>query len=452
VDATTLSKLKKLQRFCDKDFDTMNLPKFLSKQTLQQGAGVVFDQGLYSLTNFLTGVLLARTLMKEEYGIYVLALSLIITIMGIQRAVITVPYTVYSQKHSEEELNVYTGSVFIHQIILLLITIAFSLLFSKYFFLKEEIPSNTLFMLITFSIAAVGVLLRDFVRSYLLAKLAVRQSVIMGVSVNIVQLLILALLYASNSLTIHSAFFIVGGCSIIPSLYFFLRTSQIRVQTSRIFNDFNNNLKLGKWILGSTIISTLASQSYPWLLVFFADKSAVAILGVTLSLANIFGPLLQGINSYIFPKMAHSRQNDTPSEVIKIMKKAVILLSIIFGLWIICGALFGNHLLALIYSSKYAGYGSVLIIVILSSFISAVTGPLNSALDALERADISFKSLIAGLIVTVSVGIILTYQWGLYGAVIGMLLSNLTNCLLRWRGLFTLINDFKARVANVSLP
>jgi O-antigen/teichoic acid export membrane protein len=150
--------------------------------------------------------------------------------------------------------------------------------------------------------------------------------------------------------------------------------------------------------------------------------------------------------------MAHSRQNDTPSEVIKIMKKAVILLSIIFGLWIICGALFGNHLLALIYSSKYAGYGSVLIIVILSSFISAVTGPLNSALDALERADISFKSLIAGLIVTVSVGIILTYQWGLYGAVIGMLLSNLTNCLLRWRGLFTLINDFKARVANVSLP
>ena len=430
----------------------MNLSKFISKQSLQQGAGVIFDQGLYSLTNFLTGVLLARSLMKEEYGTYVLALSLIITIMGIQRAAITVPYTVYCQKHKGEELNIYTGSVFIHQIILLIIAVAFSLLFSQYFFVKEGSSYNALFLLSAFALAATGVLLRDFVRSYLLARLAVRQSVIMGVSVNIVQLMILALLYAKNSLTIQNVFFIIGGCSILPSLYFFLENSQIKVQAAQILNDFRTNLRLGKWILGSTIISTLASQSYPWLLAFFADKSAVAILGVTLSLANILGPLLQGINSYVFPKMAHSRSEGTPFGVIRIMKKAVILLSIIFGFWIICGALFGNHLLALIYSSKYAGYGSVLLIVILSSFISAVTGPLNSALDALERADISFKSLIAGLIVTVSIGVILVYRWGLYGAVVGMLLSNLANCLLRWRGLFILMNGFKARAANASIP
>lgn len=421
--------------------------RFISKQSLQQGAGVIFDQGLYSLTNFMTGVLLARSLMKEEYGIYILALSLIISIMGVQRAVITVPYTVYSQKQREEDFNTYSGSVFIHQIILLIVTIFFSLFFSQYFFLKEASSYNSFIILAAFSITATGVLLRDFVRSYLLARLAVRQSVIMGVSVNIIQLVLLAMLYMEGRLTIHNAFLIIGGCSVLPSFYFFFKNSQIRVKAAQILNDFSNNLKLGKWILGSTIISTLSSQSYPWLLAFFSDKASVAVLGVTMSLANIFSPLLQGINSYVFPKMSQVKSKGTLIDVIRVMKKAVIFLSIIFGIWIIFGIFFGNYLLTIVYSSKYAGYSNILIIVIFSSFVSAVTAPLNSALDALERADISFKSLIAGLIVTVSVGILLIYHFGLYGAVIGILLSNLANCLLRWRGLSILINEFKTRVS-----
>ncbi len=363
----------------------MPFQKYISKQSLQQGAGVIFDQGLYSLTNFMTGVLLARSLAKEDYGIYVLALSLIVSVMGIQRAVITVPYTVYSQKHKNDVFNIYTGSVFVHQVALLIIAIAFSLLFSQYFFLRKGSAYNSVFVLITFSLAAIGVLLRDFVRSYLLAKLAVRQSVIMGVSVNIIQLVILAVLYIKDYLTIHLAFLIIGGCSVLPSLYFFFRNSQIKLKATNIFNDFNTNLKLGKWILGSTIISTLSSQSYPWLLAFFADKGSVAVLGVTLSLANIFSPLLQGINSYVFPKMALSRGTGSPLAVISIMKKAVIFLSIIFACWIICVALFGNHLIALIYSSKYAGYGAVLTILAFNSFISGVTGPLGYALASLER-------------------------------------------------------------------
>lgn len=428
----------------------MSIQKFISKQSLKQGFGVVFDQGLYSFTNFLTGVLLARSLPKEDYGIYVLALSLIISIMGIQRAVITVPYTVYSQKHREDEFNAYTGSAFIHQIILLIIAIAFSLIFSQYFFLRERLSYNTMFMLFTLSLAAIGLLLRDFVRSYLLARLAVRQSVIMGVSVNIIQVVLLATLYMEGLLTIHNAFLIIGGCSIIPSLYFFLKNSQIRVKTAQIIDHFRNNLKLGKWILGSTIISTLSSQSYPWLLAFFADKSSVAVLGVTLSLANIFGPLLQGINSYIFPKMAHSISAGTPLKVINIMKKSVIILSLIFAGWIICGVLIGEHLLELIYSSKYGGYSTILIILIFNSFISGVTGPLGYALASLERPDINFKSLIGGFIVTIFIGGFFVYKFGLYGAVLGMILSNMMNCLLQWVGLSMLLKKSNKKMEFVS--
>jgi O-antigen/teichoic acid export membrane protein len=414
----------------------MLLQKFISKQSLQQGAGVVFDQGLYSLTNFATGVLLARSLMKEEYGIYVLALSLIISIMGIQRAVITVPYTVYSQKHREGEFNTYTGSVFIHQIILLIIAVAFSLLFSQYFFLREGAAHNAVFILITFALAATGVLLRDFVRSYLLAQLAVRQSVIMGVSVNIIQLLILATLYVKDRLTIHNAFLIIGGCSVLPSLYFFLKNSQIRVKATQILNDFRTNLKLGKWILGSTIISTLASQAYPWLLVFFADKSSVAILGVSLSLANILGPLIQGMHTFLLPKMVKGKQEEGVKSVFRTTHKAMIILASLFGIWLICGILFGRSLLELIYTDKYSDYSIVLILLIINSLIAGISIPLNTALETLERADISFKSLSSGFAVTILLSPLLIYSYGIYGASIGILFSTIVSFLMRLKGIY----------------
>lgn len=420
----------------------------ITKKSLHQGTGVIFDQGLYSLTNFLTGVLLARTLLKEDYGIYILALSFIITIMGIQRAIITVPYTVYNKGYEQKDLETYTGSTFVHQLILLSISIVICLVVSEVFFLKGKEFYSNLIISITFSFAATGVLLRDFVRSFLLARLHIWQSVFMGIFINIIQLSILWFLYLQNKLTIYNSFLIIGGCSLLPALIVFLTWHNITIYKNKIVLDFLNNFKLGKWIFGSSIIFMLSSQSYPWMLSIFADNRSVAVLGVTSSLANILGPFLQGIYSFILPKMAHSRKEHTFLGVIAIMKKAIAFLAVIFGLWLIVGILFGDQLLSLIYSSKYYGYSYILIIVIISSFISGITSPIYAALEALERADISFKSLLGGLIVTLFIGVFLIYKWGIYGAAIGMLLSNLTNSSLRCRGLIVLVNNFKASTAS----
>jgi O-antigen/teichoic acid export membrane protein len=426
----------------------LSIKSLITKPGLHQGIGVIFDQGLYSLTNFLTGVLLARTLLKEDYGIYILALSFIITIMGIQRAIITVPYTVYNKEYEQKDLEAYTGSTFVHQLILLSISTVICLVVSKIFFLKGKEFYSNLIIVFAFLFAATGVLLRDFVRSFLLARLKIWQSVFMGIFINILQLTILWLLFLENEINIHNSFLIIGGCSFLPALIVFIKGHNITIYRNKIIGDFLNNFKLGKWIFGSSVIFMFSSQSYTWMLSFFADNKSVAVLGVTSSLANILGPFLQGIYSFILPKMAHSRKEHSFLGVIAIMKKAIAFLAIIFGLWLFVGILFGDHLLSLIYSSKYYGYSSVLIIVIISSFISGITSPIYAALEALERADISFKSLLGGLIVTLFIGVFLIYKWGIYGAAIGMLLSNLTNSLLRCRGLLVLISNFKSDPAS----
>ncbi len=425
----------------------MNLSKFISKQSLSQGAGVVFDQGLYSLTNFLTGVLLARMLAKEVYGTYVLAMSVIIMFMGIQRAVISSPYTIHSPKYLQTDLRQYTGSVFLHQIILVVIAISFGSILSVIYFQDAASSTNKGYILATFSIAIAGILLRDYVRSYLLAKLEIWKSISMGVLINVVQLLLLWLLYSKKLLTINNAFLIVGFCSIIPAASYFMKIALFTLRQGRILRDFLNNIRLGKWMLGNNLIYVLVSQSYYWLLAFFSNKSDVAVLGVTLSLANLLGPFLQGINAFILPKMVHSRQDEESLGVLRIMRKSILILSTIYGLWLVSGGLFGKYLLLYIYSAKYAEYHMILAVLIVSSFISGVTSPVNSALDAFERSDITFRSLVIGLLVTLFVGTILVYKWKIYGAVVGVLLSNATNCFLRCRGMSILISEYRRKVA-----
>lgn len=417
--------------------------KFISKQSLQQGAGVIFDQGFYSLTNFITGVLLARMLAKEAYGIYVLAMSLIVLFMGVQRAVISSPYTIHSPKYSGMDFRQYTGSVFLHQLVLLSAAIITGTLLSVVYFPDTDIFSERKYIFLTFGIAVAGVLLRDYVRSYLLARIEIWKSISMGVLINIAQLIILWIVFLREKLTINNAFLIVGICSFVPAVLYFLKNSSVALYHKRILEDFLVNIKVGRWMLGNTVVYVLISQSYYWLVAFFSNKSDVAVLGVTFSLANLLGPFLQGMNAFILPKMAHEKSSGNPMGIVRIMKKSIFILSPIYCLWLIAGIVFGKFLLHYIYSAKYSEYHLVLAILIVSSFISGITSPLNTALDAFERPDITFRSLVVGLLVTLIVGAMLVYQWGIYGAVVGVLLSNMTNSLLRYRGIIIIINSYR---------
>ena len=60
-------------------------------------------------------------------------------------------------------------------------------------------------------------------------------------------------------------------------------------------------------------------------------------------------------------------------------------------------------------------------------------------LDVLFRHAVEWAA-VAGLVVTVLVGTMAVYVWGLYGAAMTALLSNVINLALRWRGLTLLAN------------
>src|SRR5271156_525922 len=99
------------------------LAALLSRKTsLHQGAVSLTDQAIVSATNFLTGVIIARSCSKAELGLYMLGFSLILLITDLQSSLISTPYMIYAPRLKGAAQALYTGSTLIHQLVFSVLT------------------------------------------------------------------------------------------------------------------------------------------------------------------------------------------------------------------------------------------------------------------------------------------------------------------------------------------
>jgi O-antigen/teichoic acid export membrane protein len=92
-----------------------------------------------------------------------------------------------------------------------------------------------------------------------------------------------------------------------------------------------------------------------------------------------------------------------------------------------CGAvaLWGNRLMELLFGRSQPVQHSVLLVLALSTFVAAAVIPADIGLWAVERADVNFRSRLAGVVLTTLGSLALIGRMGLVGAAYGQLLGNL---------------------------
>lgn len=114
VEAKTVASVKR------------GLPRFiqllLPRVALHQAFASLADQAVVSITNFLTGIIIARSCSKEELGLYMLGFSVILFMTDLQTSLNATPYMVYAPRLKGKAHALYTGSTLIHQLVLCLVT------------------------------------------------------------------------------------------------------------------------------------------------------------------------------------------------------------------------------------------------------------------------------------------------------------------------------------------
>ena len=396
-----------------------------AQRVLKEGRALALaDQAAVSATNFLTGVIIGRSCAKEEFGLYLLGMSIVLVALDIQTSLISSPYMVYSPRLEPGERARYTGSALVHfaavaaSIVLLL---NLGLILGGPFFGVEGLGRVTGAVALTVTL----ILLREFVRRVFFANLAFGSATAMDSGVAVLQLGLLGLLAARGMVSAPAAFLAIGlSCAASAAVAISSRRISFKVLRGRVVPDFLTNWSLGRWIFASGILWTAGANLYPWFLTYFHGVAATGVWAACFGIVALGNPLLLGIQNFLGPKISHAYA-DLESGVFR--KKthyfAAYFAVLIAPLTVLLIGL-GGPMVGFVYGEEYLGNGIVVALLGVNLLVTSLRFSFSRALFMMDCARADFLINLAALGVMMTIGVWCVRSFGATGVAAGMLIGN----------------------------
>jgi len=419
IDATEISILK--QSIFFRAFS------FLFRPSVRQAVVVIADQGFYSITSFIAGVLIARACSQTEYGLYVMAISATFFLGGIQNSLISKPYTIRYPSYTSEQRASYLVATFVHQVLLCGL-IAVGLIVTA-LVIRFTGRSQEARILLIFIPVAVALMMRDFLRYIQLAALHVWWNLFVSSSTSILTLIWLGTAFVAGRLSLSIAFAGLAVGMGVPTLIasvIYLRKG--RLDKRLLWNEFLSNWHLGKWLLGETLAYNFSFRSYPFLLSLLGGMEKAAIFGVCLTLSHILNPLFVGIVAYLRPRSAHIAV-ENPARLKRLIFQIIGLLAIPLSGILLATLLAGDWILLKVYGPSYGDFGVELFVVMLAMSISVIINPLAVGVEAMQHTNVVFQGRLIGVVVILIIGVPAVYFTGVLGAAVSLAIAGILNSL-----------------------
>ena len=397
----------------------------------QRGVAVLADQAVFSATRLLTGVIIGRACSQDQLGFYLLGLSVIILVSGVQRSLISTPYTVFCQRLKSTELAQYTGSA-------LLCHLALSAVFTVCLGMASiglhlaAAPRGLVIVLSALAAVVTLVLLRDFVRYVLFARLRFAAAFVLDTLVSLLQLGVLSTLAFRGRLSAGSAVWVIGVSAGAVSLAV-LMYGRGRFEFSRTAaaETFRRHWAFGRWLFAGSMFYLLSWQLYPWLLTFFHGAAVTGVFAACTGVLGMLNPLLLGMQNYLSPVTARAALQG-PTRLNAVVWKATAVLCVAIGLWCLAVLVLGDIPVVLLYGEKFRGSAPALRVLSFNLLAAALGSAPMYGLLAMERPGLNLLASLGGLVATLLLGPLLVKYFGLLGAAYAALFSSVIVMGVRW--------------------
>lgn len=389
------------------------------------------DQAVASATNFLTGIIIARACTKDELGLYMLGLSLIVMMTDFQTSLITTPYMVYAPRLKGRAHALYTGSTLIHQLAFCLFAMV-GVAGGAMVVNRGLGPQGLGPVLGALSVVIALIMLREHARRVSFARLRLVTAFLFDTFIAVGQISGLLLLARFGLLSAIHAFWLIGAvCGIAVVGWLWSDRECYHPQIEESLADLKKNWKFGKWVFASGLIWALSMNLYPWLLAYFHGTASTGVWAACVGVVSVGNPALLGIQNFVGPKIAH----DYAASGAKALRRSVLKITAIISLPVSVLSLvlivWGGRLIALLYGRQYTGNSLVVAILALNFLVYTAGFAFSRALMAIERADLDFLLNFAALFIMVTMGLWLVRAFGPLGAAIGLLAATFATSVVR---------------------
>jgi O-antigen/teichoic acid export membrane protein len=409
-----------------------------------KGGLAILDQGVFTGSNFVISILLARWLSPEQYGSYAVAFAIFLFILAFHQALLLEPMLVFGGSVYRNCLRGYLKALLSLHLGMSL-AIALVLGVAAGVALKLEPASSLPSALVGVAFAAPSILLFWLVKRTFYLKLSPAPSAGAAVLYCVLTMGGLAFVYKHGLLSVFSALLLMGvgslGASASLLIYLKLRLSSIQDAPS-VVDIGGRHWRYGRWALGANAMMWVPINLFYPLLSRF---SGMAQAGELKALMNFASPMLQtcaALSSLMLPYSARVLEQRGGAGVDVILKRMTLLcVACAVPYWAVI-LVFRGSAFRLLYSGRYTEVVYLLpIVTLVSIFGSAFFGP-SIVLRSLEAPGSVFAAVTVSSCVAVAVGLPLTRVWGVRGAVWSMALSEalafvMAIILLRRRALKT---------------
>jgi O-antigen/teichoic acid export membrane protein len=377
----------------------------------------LFDQGLVSGVNFLTTILLARTLTVADFGYFVIAFTLLQTAGTLQAALITRPHNVLGATRHGRHYADYSTTAAMAQagftaVLVLAAGIAAAVAYSS-----------------GFSEASLVVALVPALAAWQLQELGRRMLYTEGrlaaaFGNDLVsyggQAVVLLVLWRGDHLTGTTALLSLAAAFAVGAVIVGL---QLRPALSGRPHaaSLAENWHFGKWLGVAEIGQWFSTQFYIYLGAAVAGAVASAALKAGQTLLGPISVFLTFVTGYL-PIVLARELKATGSVAAKARRSLVAILPGVL-LYCLLMAIFAEPVLELVYGDEYGQYAGVVRLFALYYSVLALSTVAIAALSAKGQTRDVFVGQAAGAVLSLAFGWLLLRQWGPEGGVTGMLLS-----------------------------
>lgn len=396
---------------------------------VRQFLGTAAFQMIGKALTLLTGIILARVLGPDEYGVYGFVISLVTicvipTIAGVPQLLIR-EISIFLSNQDYGKLkgiinwsNIYTGLASLLIIFVMYISIRFNWIDSKY--------HSVVF------IGAALVPLRGYISKSTAIINALKSPQLAQIPANIIwplMVLIIVLIMYFNSWEINSQnLIIVQFLSILVSLIFSLLL--IYVKTNSGGGGIKAEYKVSYWhrsLIPFTLVyifTSLNAELATVFLGFLSSTNEVGFFKVSAQGGAVILMFIQSINAITSPKIAPLYRLNNLSQLQKMLSSSVRLTFFIslpvFGIFVFLG----GALIRFVFGDGYASSELPLIILSLSYMISVIVGPVGGILNMTGNEKYCLISLVFSSVINFILLWLLSPQYGSVGASLSVLVSS----------------------------
>lgn len=394
----------------------LNISQTANRLTASRGTWALLDQVLFSASNFLLNILLARWLTEPMYGIFALGFSAFLLASVLQTPLFTEPLMVFSSNRFRNIAGLYQSKVIeLNWFFGFLVALAFAGM-SIYNAAHPDMAK----MYLGLAIGSPWILYSWLTRRICYANLQPEISAKAGVIYMLAFLGMVLLTYRLGQLSPGLAFILMGIASLLAGWWIHRLLPRPVEENLSERQIIQSHWEYGRWSLVGNLLYWVPAN-LPFLVL--SHTSSLSASGELRALFNAILPvasLITALGSLLIPSFARAANAQALEK--QMIRTLWVFLAVAGVCWLGLGLLH-KPLFALLYGHSYQNASGWLWLMGLQPIYQGIAAVYLSALRAKEYPQWVAALYAVSTLVMLSLGVWLIQGYQVLGAVVAMLIS-----------------------------